>query len=174
MFENVRVFNGTSDRLSAPSNELVVGNVTTAMSTAPIAAPPGITRTRIQGGGRTLESLEAKAVEEARRMLLRGFTAARDVGGPVFGIKRAIDQRKNVGPRIYPSGAMISQTSGHGDFRMSEDRSRRFGGHMTTGKLMDIGFIADGRDEVLTATREDLRAGANQIKVMACGGAASA
>jgi len=107
-------------------------------------------------------------------MLLRGFTAARDVGGPVFGIKKSIDQGRNIGPRIYPSGAMISQTSGHGDFRMPEDRSRRFGGKITAGELMGIGFIADGRDEVLTATRENLRAGASQIKVMAGGGAASA
>jgi imidazolonepropionase-like amidohydrolase len=122
----------------------------------------------------TFASLEAKAAEEARLMLLRGFTSARDVGGPVFGIKRAIDQGKNIGPRIYPSGAMISQTSGHGDFRMPEDRSRRFGGQMTAGELMGIGFIADGRDEVLTAVRENLRAGASQIKVMAGGGAASA
>jgi imidazolonepropionase-like amidohydrolase len=122
----------------------------------------------------TFGSLEAKGAEEARLMLLRGFTAARDVGGPVFGIKRAIDQGRNIGPRIYPSGAMISQTSGHGDFRLPEDRSRRFGGAMTTGELMGIGFIADGRDEVLTATRENLRAGASQIKVMAGGGAASA
>jgi imidazolonepropionase-like amidohydrolase len=122
----------------------------------------------------TFSSLEAKAANEARLMLLRGFTAARDVGGPVFGIKKAIDHGKNIGPRIYPSGAMISQTSGHGDFRMPEDRSRRFGGKVTAGELMGIGFIADGRDEVLTATREDLRAGASQIKVMAGGGAASA
>ena len=202
MIENVRIFNGTSDRLSAPSNVLVVGNSIKAISNAPIAAPPGTPVTRIQGGGRTLmpglidnhvhlfmsassqaemldpaatfETLEAKAANEARLMLLRGFTAARDVGGPVFGIKRAIDQGKNLGPRIYPSGAMISQTSGHGDFRMPSDRSRRFGGTMTAGELMGIGFIADGRDEVLTATREDLRAGASQIKVMAGGGAASA
>ena len=200
LIENVRIFNGTSDRLSAPSNVLVVGNVITSISAKPIAA--GTTATRIQGGGRTLmpglidnhvhifmsassqaemldpkatfASLEAKAAEEARLMLLRGFTAARDVGGPVFGIKRAIDQGKSIGPRIYPSGAMISQTSGHGDFRMPEDRSRRFGGQITAGELMGIGFIADGRDEVLTATREDLRAGASQIKVMAGGGAASA
>jgi imidazolonepropionase-like amidohydrolase len=122
----------------------------------------------------TFETLEAKAAEEARLMLLRGFTAARDVGGPVFGIKRAIDKGENIGPRIYPSGAMISQTSGHGDFRTPKDRSRRFGGQITTGELMGIGFIADGRDEVLTATRENLRAGATQIKVMAGGGAASA
>ena len=108
MIENVRIFNGTSDRLSAPSNVLVVGNSIKAISNAPIAAPAGTPVTRIQGGGRTLmpglidnhvhifmsassqadvldptatfESLEAKAAAEARLMLLRGFTAARDVG----------------------------------------------------------------------------------------------
>ena len=202
IFENVRIFDGTSDRLSAPSNVLVVGNVIKAISATPIVPPPGATVTRIPGGGRTLmpglidnhvhifmsassqaemmdpkatfASLEAKAATEARLMLLRGFTAARDMGGPVFGIKKAIDQGRNIGPRIYPSGAMISQTSGHGDFRLPEDRSRRFGGKITAGELMGIGFIADGRDEVLTATRENLRAGASQIKVMAGGGAASA
>jgi imidazolonepropionase-like amidohydrolase len=121
----------------------------------------------------TLESLEAKALEEARLMLLRGFTSVRDLGGPVFGVKRAIDKGAP-GPRIYPSGGMVSQTSGHGDFRMPNDRAHRFGGEITRGELLGIGFIADGRDEVLTATRENLRAGATQIKVMAGGGAASA
>jgi len=202
IFENVRIFNGTSDQLSAPSNVLIMGNVITAISTTAIAAASETSVTRIQGNGRTLmpglidnhvhifmsansqaemlnpkasfESLEQKAIEEAKLMLLRGFTAARDVGGPVFGVKRSIDSGKTLGPRIYPSGAMISQTSGHGDFRMPNDRSRRFGGQITRGELMGIGFIADGRDEVLTATREDLRAGASQIKVMAGGGAASA
>ena len=202
VFENVRIFDGTSARLSAPSNVLVVGNVIRSISTAPVAAPAGSSVTRIAGGGRTLmpglidnhvhifmsassqdemldpkatfELLEAKAAEEARLMLLRGFTAARDMGGPVFGIKRMIDAGTVPGPRIYPSGAMISQTSGHGDFRMPNDRAHRFGGEFTKGELMGIGFIADGRDEVLTATREDLRAGASQIKVMAGGGAASA
>jgi imidazolonepropionase-like amidohydrolase len=202
LFEAVRIFDGRSARLSPPSNVLVVGNTIRSVSTQPLAAPAGARLTRIQGGGRTLmpglidnhvhifmsassqaemmdpkatfEALEAKAAEEARLMLLRGFTAVRDMGGPVFGIKRAIDERRSVGPRIYPSGAMISQTSGHGDFRLPQDRSRRFGGQMTAGELMGIGFIADGRDEVLTATRENLRAGASQIKVMAGGGAASA
>lgn len=202
MFENVRIFNGKADQLSAPSNVLVVGNLIKSISKAPITPPADLSLIRIQGDGRTLmpgmsdmhvhlfmsassqaelmatgatfDPLEAKAAEQAKQMLLRGFTAARDVGGPVFGIKRAIDQGKNIGPRIYPSGAMISQTSGHGDFRMPEDRSRRFGGSMTAGELMGVGFIADGRDEVLTATRENLRAGASQIKAMAGGGAASA
>ena len=71
----------------------------------------------------TFETLEAKAANEARLMLLRGFTSARDVGGPVFGIKKSIDQGNTIGPRIYPGGAMISQTSGHGDFRMPDDES---------------------------------------------------
>ena len=202
IFENVRVFNGTSDRLSTPSNVLVIGNVIKAISTTPIAAPEGMTVTRIAGGGRTLmpglidnhvhitmsassqrdlidpnvsvETLQSRAMEEAKQMLLRGFTAARDMGGPVFELKAAIDQGKAVGPRIYPSGAMISQTSGHGDSRLPNERSRRFGGTVSRGELLGANFIADGRDEVLTATREDLRAGASQIKVMAGGGAASA
>jgi imidazolonepropionase-like amidohydrolase len=202
VIENVRIFNGTSDRLSVPSNVLVVGNVITAISTVPVTAPAGSPVTRIRGGGRTLmpglidnhvhlfmgassqnelldpaatfESLEGKAAEEAKLMLMRGFTAARDLGGPVFGLKRAIDQGKLPGPRIYPSGAMVSQTSGHGDSRLPQERSRRFFGTVSKGELMGVNFIADGRDEVLTATRENLRAGASQIKVMAGGGAASA
>jgi hypothetical protein len=52
IFENVRIFNGSSDRLSAPSNMLVVGNVIKAISCVPIAAPPGISVTRIQEVGR--------------------------------------------------------------------------------------------------------------------------
>jgi imidazolonepropionase-like amidohydrolase len=202
IIENVRIFNGTSEKLSAPSNVLVVGNVIKAISTAAVSAPPGTSATRIQGGGRTLmpglidnhvhitmsassqrdlidpnvsvETLQSRATEEARQMLLRGFTSVRDMGGPVFELKAAIDQGKAPGPRIYPSGAMISQTSGHGDSRLPNERSRRFGGTVSRGELLGANFIADGRDEVLTATREDLRAGASQIKVMAGGGAASA
>lgn len=200
LFQNVRVFDGTADKLSAKVDVLVEGNLIAKVSQKPLK--PDASTQVIDGAGRTLmpgmsdmhvhifmsassqaemmdpdatfQSLEAKAAEQARQMLLRGFTSARDVGGPVFGIKRAIDQGKNIGPRIYPSGAMISQTSGHGDFRLPSDRSRRFGGSVTPGELMGVGFIADGRDEVLTATRENLRAGASQIKVMAGGGAASA
>ena len=202
LFQNVRIFDGQEPVLSAPANVLVRGNRIVKISVQSIPTDRRGDTKIIDGTGKTLmpglidnhvhlfmsassqaemmdpkatfEALETKAAEEARLMLLRGFTSARDVGGPVFGIKRAIDQGKNIGPRIYPSGAMISQTSGHGDFRMPQDRSRRFGGQMTAGELMGIGFIADGRDEVLTATREDLRAGASQIKVMAGGGAASA
>ena len=143
LIENVRIFDGKSDRLSAPSNVLVVGNKIQSISAAPISPPADATLTRIAGAGRTLmpglidnhvhivmtastmaqmsdpnakfEAIEARGAEEARQTLLRGFTTVRDLGGPVFGIKKAIDAGKAEGPRIYPSGAMISQTSGHGD-----------------------------------------------------------
>jgi imidazolonepropionase-like amidohydrolase len=202
IFENVRIFNGTAAELSAPSNVLIAGNQIKSISAQAIPDPDGMKLTRIQGDGRTLmpglidnhvhlfmtgsnemvmlnpktsvESLNATTVNEAEKMLLRGFTAVRDVGGPVFDTKKSIDSGKSIGPRIYPSGGMISQTSGHGDFRMPHDRAHRFGGEFTKGELLGVGFIADGRDEVLTATRENLRAGASQIKVMAGGGAASA
>jgi imidazolonepropionase-like amidohydrolase len=122
----------------------------------------------------TLEMINAKGSAEATQVLMRGFTSVRDMGGPVFDLKRSIDAGKAPGPRIYPSGAMISQTSGHGDFRLPNEKSRRFGGTSSRGELLDSSYIADGRDEVLTATRENLRGGASQIKLMAGGGAASA
>jgi len=197
LFENVRIFNGTSAQLSDPSSVLVVDNTIKTIAKTAIAAPPGATK--IKGDGRVLmpglidnhvhifmsassqkeilelppETLQARAAEEAKQMLLRGFTTARDLGGPSFELKAAIDQGKTPGPRIYPSGAMVSQTSGHGDSRLPNERSRRFFGTVSKGELLGINFIADGRDEVLTATRENLRFGASQIKVMAGGGAAS-
>ena len=200
--ENVRIFDGTSASLSAPSNVLVVGNLIRSISAAPIAAPPGTTVTRIQGGGRTLmpglidnhvhialsttgqidllsdattaDVLQVRATAEAGDMLMRGFTAVRDMGGPMLTALPKMDKGELPGPRIYASGAMISQTSGHGDSRLPRERSRRFFGDISKGELLGANFIADGRDEVLTATRENLRAGASQIKVMAGGGAASA
>jgi imidazolonepropionase-like amidohydrolase len=202
LIEDVRIFDGLTERLSTPSNVLVVGNTIRSISTSAIAPPGGATVTRIAGQGRTLmpglidnhvhlvmsastqaqmldpketfRAIETRGAEEARRMLLRGFTTVRDLGGPVFGIRQAIESGKSIGPRIYPSGAMISQTSGHGDSRLPSERSRRFFGTTSRGEQMGFCFIADGRDEVLTAVRENLRFGATQIKVMAGGGAASA
>jgi len=131
LFENVRIFNGTSAQLSDPSSVLVVDNTIKTIAKTAIAAPPGATK--IKGDGRVLmpglidnhvhifmsassqkeilelppETLQARAAEEAKQMLLRGFTTARDLGGPSFELKAAIDQGKTPGPRIYPSGAMV-------------------------------------------------------------------
>ncbi|MCH7403789.1 amidohydrolase family protein [Belliella kenyensis] len=110
----------------------------------------------------------------AEKMLLRGFTSVRDAGGPIFPLKKAIDEGKLTGPRIWPSGATISQTAGHGDFRTPDESSRKFFGEPSRAERFNATFIADGRPEVLTAVRENLRFGASQIKLMAGGGTSSA
>jgi imidazolonepropionase-like amidohydrolase len=202
LIENVRIFDGKADRLSAPSHVLVRGNKIESISATPLAVPVGVQVTRIAGGGRTLmpglidnhvhvmlstssqaemvsdamtaKALQAKAAAEAQATLLRGFTSVRDLGGPSFALKAAVDAGKTPGPCIYPSGAMVSQTSGHRDSRLPSERSRRFFGDVSKGEWLGVNFIADGRAEVLTAVRENLRFGASQIKIMAGGGAASA
>ena len=114
------------------------------------------------------------AGREAGRTLRRGFTTIRDAGGPVFGLKRAIDTGLLEGPRIYPCGAMISQTSGHGDFRMIYEHSHTgCGCELAHTQEIGASWIVDGPDAVTTATRENLRQGASQIKLMTGGGAAS-
>lgn len=202
LFENVRIFDGKSDRLSGPAHVLVEGNRIVRVSPTPIQVPANAPVTRIAGRGATLmpglidvhvhltfgamtmaqllnpkltgKDIDSVAGLEARKMLLRGFTAVRDVGGPVFGLKAGIDAGKYTGPRIWPSGATISQTSGHGDLRLPHERSRRFFGRWSRAEEMEATFIADGRDDVLTAVRENLRKGASQIKLMAGGGTSSA
>lgn len=109
----------------------------------------------------------------AEQSLLRGFTSVRDLGGPVFGLKQAIDAGLARGPRIFPSGAFISQTGGHGDFRMPYEVPRGSHGHLSHPELAHGAAIADGVPEVLRASREQLMLGASQIKLMSGGGVAS-
>ncbi|EGB15817.1 amidohydrolase [Pseudodesulfovibrio mercurii] len=117
--------------------------------------------------------LAIAAAEGSRETLLRGFTTVRDAGGNVFGVKRAIDEGLVDGPRIYPSGPYIGQTSGHGDFRgpnaVPEKPTASYNYLQRTHS-----FIADGVPEVIKRTREILRMGASQIKAHAGGGVSSA
>lgn len=198
LFRNVRVFNGTSPTLSQPTDVLVRGDRIAAIG--PAARATSGTKL-VEGAGRTLmpglidvhvhltfsalsmpqlmapdltpAKAEAAAAAEAKAMLLRGFTSVRDVGGPIWSLKAGIDKGRYQGPRVWPSGATISQTGGHGDFRTPDERSRRFFGKPSRAEEMGATFIADGRDDVLTATRENLRFGASQIKLMAGGGTSS-
>ncbi|MGV3765306.1 MAG: amidohydrolase family protein [Chitinophagaceae bacterium] len=200
VFERVKVFDGRSDKLSAPMYVLVAGNTIQKISAVLTDIPADAVK--INGEGKVLmpglidvhvhltfgalskkdmlapETTESVLMQRvgmsAEKTLLRGFTSVRDVGGPIFPLKAAIDQGKLNGPRIWPSGATISQTAGHGDFRTPEERSRRFFGEASRAEKYNATFIADGRDEVLTAVRENLRFGASQIKVMAGGGTSSA
>lgn len=110
---------------------------------------------------------------EAEKMLLRGFTTVRDAGGPAIGLARAIDMGKIPGPRVYPSGPVISQTSGHGEHRHYTEPHPNMPGNKPHFFNQHLEFLADGEAEVLRATREALRLGATQIKVMAGGGVSS-
>lgn len=110
---------------------------------------------------------------EAEATLMRGFTTVRDLGGPSFGLKRAIDVGLLPGPRIYPSGAMITITGGHGDFRSPSQLPRQLGGPLSRMEIVNGSMVADSPDEVRVRVREQLLLGASQIKLTAGGGVAS-
>src|SRR5262245_23142912 len=136
VFQNVRIFDGKGSQLSGPSHVLVRGNRIERISSTPIPTDRRSDTVLIDGGGRTLmpglidvhwhamlvrptpaAALAADvgytqlvAGAEATDTLLRGFTTIRDAGGPTFGLKRAIDEGIIAGPRIFPSGAVITVT----------------------------------------------------------------
>jgi imidazolonepropionase-like amidohydrolase len=196
LFQNVRIFDGKSAALSAPSNLLVRGNTIERISVNPITVDTNTKVLVISADGRVLmpglidahwhafmaatsqmllmtadfSYVHLLAARQAEATLMRGFTTVRDCGGPVFGLKRAIDEGVMIGPRIYPSGAFISQTSGHGDFRFSFEVPRPPGGPLSHSEVEGIAAIADSPDEVRLRAREQLRQGASQIKLMAGGG----
>jgi imidazolonepropionase-like amidohydrolase len=113
------------------------------------------------------------ASAEAERTLMRGFTTVRDLGGPSFALKQAVDEGLVTGPRIYPSGALITTTGGHGDLRFLSDLPRRPGGPLSYMERTGAANIADNADEVRLRVREQLLQGASQIKMMGGGGVAS-
>ena len=90
----------------------------------------------------TNEKLDELMRVEGHEMLLRGFTTVRDEGGPVFTVKKDFDKGAYPGPRIYPSGAMISQTSEHGDIRVPNEKSRRWGGEVSKAELQGLTQLA--------------------------------
>ncbi len=120
--------------------------------------------------GVPLTLLAAKGAASAKAMLMRGFTTVRDTGGADFGIKLALETGLFEGPRLFISGAPISQTGGHGDFRLRTQTA------FECACCSGVAFaarVADGVPEVLKAVRDELRKGADQIKLMVSGGVAS-
>lgn len=198
VFRGVRVFDGLHSALRGPSDVVVRDATIESVGPAGEPVPAGPDVRVIDGGGRVLMPglidahwhttfvavsagvaltadpgyLHLMAGREAQRTLLRGFTSVRDAGGPSFALKRAIDEGAIAGPRIYPSGAFITQTAGHGDFRMRHEVPRACG-TLSHGEVTGASTIADGVDQVLRAAREQLLLGASQLKVMAGGGIAS-
>ncbi|RMD41174.1 hypothetical protein DV735_g3943, partial [Chaetothyriales sp. CBS 134920] len=103
-----------------------------------------------------------------RTMLDRGFTSVRDCGGADASMREAIEQGVYPGPRLFISGHALSQTAGHGDMRAQNNPEICCGGAVSS-----ISRIVDGVPECLKYTREELRQGADFIKIMSGGGVAS-
>jgi len=199
LFRDVRVFDGRRAQLSGPVDVLVRGQTIERVAPTPMAGTDGTALTVIAGNGRTLMPglidnhwhtvmaavplplliegdvgyLNLLAAGQAQATLMRGFTSVRDLGGPSFALKRAIDEGVVIGPRIYPSGAMITVTSGHGDFRASWEVPRMIGAPASRAEQVGAAMIADGPDEVTVRVREQLKQGASQIKLSAGGGVSS-
>ncbi|NJK88939.1 MAG: amidohydrolase family protein [Myxococcales bacterium] len=196
LFTNVHVFDGTNEARIENANVLVEGNLIKTVSTDAISAEGA---TVIDGAGRTLmpglsdchwHILQSNIVNTdlltkdfqyitlamalgAERVLMNGVTTVRDMGGPVFGLKQMIDEGRMPGPRIFPSGAFISQTSGHADFRFPNVVARAEGRELIDPEILGYTSIADGVDAVRRRARENLMKGASQLKVMAGGGVAT-
>jgi imidazolonepropionase-like amidohydrolase len=112
----------------------------------------------------------AQASVVLNRLLDRGFTTIRDAAGGDWGLKQAVDDGLIAGPRLFISGRAISQTGGHGDFRRRTDDSVVCS---CSSALHLTSRIADGVDQVRHAVRDELRKGADQIKIMVSGGVSS-
>jgi imidazolonepropionase-like amidohydrolase len=197
VFTNFLLFDGKSGALREGLSLLVAGGRIKSVVSGSPAAPDGAHT--IDCGGRVVmpglidahwhsvfaglpvSSLFAADVgyiflaasAEAERTLMRGFTTVRDLGGPSFPLKQAIDEGIVPGPRIYPCGAMITTTGGHGDLRPLQDIPRSPGGPLSSIEETGGAMIADSADEVRLRVREQLLQGASQIKLVGGGGVSS-
>ncbi len=200
LFENVRVWDGRADDLTAPTRVLVVGDEIVAVTPDNHQVPASVSR--IDGGGRTLmpglidahvhiniqfldsnrgvhaasnmtwEEIGARAREAIDEFLPSGFTTVRDLCGTGVGLRKLIDSGFIEGPRMYISGACIGQSSGHTDFRSDAESLIPSYGNTYLEKL-GITILADGADQVLKATRNNLARGADFVKMVAGGGVSS-
>ncbi len=195
LITNAKIFNGSSDKLSEPMSVLIEGNKIKKIASS-IDAPKSASV--IDAGGRVMlpgfidshshlmfqlsfgdafssdEFYWAYVSTQAAKVYLdNGFTTVREVSGNSFSLKKAIDRGIVAGPRIYPSGPMISQTSGHSDHRTDANKSALIANDPSIPMKYDMVQIADGRAEVLKAVREALRRGASQIKISVGGGTGS-
>jgi imidazolonepropionase-like amidohydrolase len=196
LIKNVSIFNGTSEKLITGQDVVLVGNKIDKI----IAAGSGGSSYDqvIDGKGGYLtpglmdihwhcmlpldygevfnspdQYIDAIATWEAKKLLMRGVTTVRDAGGNTAGLKKATDEGYVVGPRIYPSQAMIAQLSGHIDFRNPNVLPREWGGPLETQEHSHLGLLVTGRDQMLAAVRDNLYKGATQIKLAVSGGVSS-
>lgn len=190
LFKNARLFNGYDDECPQRMQVLVEDGLIREVVEGPIdpagariidvhglTLMPGLIDAHVHACASDLnvnrlrEQSEAYRTAHAVRMLGHaldcGFTTVRDVGGADFGIAQAISDGLIRAPRFFYVGKMLSMTGGHGDWRRPHE------GACSCASVESMGRIADGVDEVIRATREELRRGAHCIKIMASGGTAS-
>ena len=198
VIRDVRVWDGRADHLSEPTSVVINDNVISAIGEPNYPADaqiisgdgrtlmPGLisshvhlTHALVDGGVAGLESMTwedigARAAAVAREYLMMGFTTVRDMGGMADGFKKAVDEGLLDGPRIYPAGAYISQSGGHGDLRLrSQSNSLLPRASESNLERLNMTRIADGRAEMLSAVRDNFANGAVYIKIHAGGGVAS-
>ena len=175
LFTNCNIFDGKADKLDNGKNVLVEDNLIKTIGDKTLKANDGTTV--VECGGRTLlpglidmhshlglqmpgiaavenalwEEIAANTVIAAERWLMDGFTTVRDAGGMSGkGVKKLVDRGDLPGPRIYPSGAIFSQTSGHADTRTLSARNPLLSGVMDSNiERLDIAHAVDGRDSIL-------------------------
>ena len=198
LITNVSIFNGTSEELITGEDVVLRGNTIARLIPAGTGGTgfaevidgkggylsPGLIDCHahaVMGGDEHAffngdpNYVQLFAAMELREMLMRGVTTIRDQGGNVFALKKAIDDGLTIGPRIYPSGALISQYSGHGDFRPNRPTNlpRAWGGPLGPGEADGHVMLANGKDQLVTAVRQQLFLGATQIKIAVGGGVSS-
>ena len=192
LIKNVRIFDGKEPVLSATSDVLIDGNLVKEVGSN-LAADGA---TIIDGSGMVLspgfvdahthmslisafDKLEneytgvyvgAAGGQMAEEMLMRGFTTVRDAGGASIGIQRAVDDGWFPGPRIFSSGAFITQTSGHLDMRDRTNPHMHLGGSHSHAQRIGHYTAVDGEAEMLSAARQNFRNGATQLKLATNGG----
>ncbi|SMP00746.1 amidohydrolase family protein [Shimia sagamensis] len=194
LFTNVNVWDGESDKLLENANVVVTGNLITEVSSTPLAVAnakiidgggrslmPGLIESHVHvnlqhmlGGYDTIElrdwqEIGAMGAVTAQSLLKDGWTTIRDPGANAVGIKKVVDRGEMAGPRMYQAGGVISQTSGHGDFRLAGQRllEERY---TFKGYRLGFAYIVDGRDATLSAARQNLANGATFLKMMMGGG----
>ena len=196
VFQNAAIFDSTGREPYGPGAVVVEGSRIAAVGPAEQVAAPRDARVIDAGGHTVMPGLidahtHVGAVDNSfgtnfednhpgaiyaysvarilRETLMAGFTTIRDAGGCDYSFKVAVESGLIPGPRIFTSQAYISQTGGHGDMRQRHDRGAPRAGH----RLAPVPAICDGVPQVRQAAREQLRTGADQLKIMAGGGAAS-
>jgi imidazolonepropionase-like amidohydrolase len=195
LFKNARIFDGKSAECPEGMSVLVEGDSIREVSDKPIAAKdarvidvggrtlmPGMIDAHMHAYASDVNMFKVEALGSAYRTahavrmlgfaLDCGFTTVRDVGGGDYSLAKAISDGLVRAPRYFYSGKVLSMTGGHGDMRRVEE-APDYKAMCSCGVFNSFCKIADGVDECLRATREELRQGAHCIKIMGSGGVAS-